>query len=60
MLSRVWHSTVGGDLMVTRLLMPTHNDRLLGIQMVSLGLVSELVVHLRRRTKFEAGVEGEE
>jgi glycosyltransferase involved in cell wall biosynthesis len=33
---------------------------MVGIQMVSLGLISELVVHLRRRTKLEAGVEGEE
>jgi glycosyltransferase involved in cell wall biosynthesis len=33
---------------------------MVGIQMVSLGLISELIVHLRRRTKLEADVEGEE
>jgi glycosyltransferase involved in cell wall biosynthesis len=33
---------------------------LVAIQMVSLGLISELIVHLRRRTKLDAGVEGEE
>jgi glycosyltransferase involved in cell wall biosynthesis len=33
---------------------------MVAIQMVSLGLISELIVHLRRRNKLEAGVEGEE
>jgi glycosyltransferase involved in cell wall biosynthesis len=33
---------------------------LVAIQMVSLGLISELIVHLRRRTKLDASVEGEE
>jgi dolichol-phosphate mannosyltransferase len=33
---------------------------MVGIQMMSLGLISELVVHLRRRTKLDIGVEGEE
>jgi dolichol-phosphate mannosyltransferase len=33
---------------------------LVAIQMMSLGLISELIVHLRRRTKLDAGVEGEE
>jgi dolichol-phosphate mannosyltransferase len=33
---------------------------LVAIQMVSLGLISELIVHLRRRTKLEAGIEGED
>jgi dolichol-phosphate mannosyltransferase len=32
---------------------------LVAIQMVSLGLISELIVHLRRRTKLETSVEGE-
>jgi glycosyltransferase involved in cell wall biosynthesis len=33
---------------------------MVGIQMVSLGLISELIVHLRRRTKLDISVEGEE
>jgi dolichol-phosphate mannosyltransferase len=33
---------------------------MVGIQMMSLGLISELIVHFRRRTKLDISVEGEE